>query len=61
MKSKLWRKIADIDFKIELLLILALALAGLIGAIVQDSSDKWLESLLGSTQTKSAWLHLDSS
>jgi hypothetical protein len=35
MKSKLWKKIADVDFKIELLLIVALALAGLVGAIAQ--------------------------
>jgi hypothetical protein len=35
MKSKLWGKIAHIDFKIDLLLIVALALVGLIGAIAQ--------------------------
>jgi hypothetical protein len=35
MKSTLWKKTVDIDFKIELLLVFALALAGIIGAIVQ--------------------------
>jgi hypothetical protein len=35
MKSNLWKKIADIDFKLELLLIVALALAGLVGVIAQ--------------------------